>query len=425
MNCETIPLMLSAALDGELSAADRTAMDEHLSGCASCREHFADLQMLDDTLKVALQPPSVQPVVERLLRILASDRDVGRPAEFVPLPLPIRCPDPSLNGRPASRSLARTRRSVVGTVALLICILMIAMAISVPVSEATPAVAEITVATGSIEVMRSKAGKWTSMNQPAGVSLPAHARIRTRDNSLCEIRTKSDALVRLNHETELVMHQPEQIELVSGELWCRTPATTGLEISTTKPPRQPAYETAFTCPSSCETQWQASANQELSCLAVSSLPIELRMNSSAASCTVSPGDTLTFAAGSAPERSGNANRLEAISWQLPLLILRSPGDQELRQRLTQLLAAAGRTKMAYLYEDQIRQLGAKGTLPLLAFVRSPESLEEPDLRFRAMRIIADLAPRESMPDLEALLKDNDPAVQQLSSRALQRLNHDR
>jgi hypothetical protein len=288
-----------------------------------------------------------------------------------------------------------------------------------------PAVAEMTLATGVIEVRKPDSAKWTAVDGKSAVALPAHARIRTRDDSLCEVRTSSNALVRLNRATEMVVHDTQQIELVSGELWCRTPATRSLEISKSKTSATRSRDEVFTCPASCETQWQSSAGNELRCTAVSESPIVLKVSPSRDTCVVGPGDTVAFTAGHAPAPQGRFDLLEALTWQLPLLILRSPNDQELQHRLTQLLAAVGQSKMAYLYEEQIRQLGPKGTLPLIAFVRSTDPSQDPELRRGAMSIIADLAPSSTLPDLDVLCADSDPIVRQLAIRAVQRLRPER
>ncbi len=445
MNCETVARMLNAALDEELNALERAEMDLHLSECESCRERWVDLRGLNNILKLALKPPSANLVIERVMERIASQFDgsvrsasrsqsssavrgsVSMPVGGPQRPTPLDDTD-FAEGQSSSRGghripapLVGSRRQALGPMMLLVCTLAIVAGVVFQIPEATPAVAEMTMATGPIDIMRLNAREWTVVDGSSRIPLPAHARIRTREKSLCEIRTTSDALVRLNHETELVLHRSEQIELVSGELWCRTPAITGLEISTERISRQSSRETVFTCPSSSETQWQTTVDQELRCLAVSSSPVELKVNPPRANCTVQPGESLTFKAGSSPTEAGTSDPLRATSWQLPLLVLRNPQDRELRQRLTQLLANVGQSKISYLYEDQIRQLGPAGTRPLLAFVRSADSLQQPELRYAAMRIIADLAPASSRADLEHLLKDDDSVVRRFSQQALHRL----
>jgi hypothetical protein len=85
----------------------------------------------------------------------------------------------------------------------------------------------------------------------------------------------------------------------------------------------------------------------------------------------------------------------------------------------------GQTKMSSMYDSQIRSLGPAGTIPLLAFVRSSKSLDDPELRHHAMQIIADLAPASTRSDLELLTNDRDPNVRQFARAALARLLKER
>lgn len=421
MNCETALLMLHAFVDGELSAPDRALVDQHLSECPSCHVQLAKIQELDGVLKRALHPPAREPAVERVLQSIHRISESIDPISPDHAPRRIDRDSRLLRGENDLTPRGSARKTTAGTMFVLAITLLIVFVVVVQMPKENPAVAEITMATGSIDVRRSDHARWTAVKGPSVVSLPANARIRTRVDSLCEIRTKSDAIVRLNHATELVVRRPEQIELVTGELWCRTPSTTAMEISSVKTSSRVGSEATFTCPTSSESQWQTTPSNPVSCVGVSSTPIEVAVKLSHENCTVSPGETVSFVAGTAPAKSGYSDRLVARAWQLPLLLLKNPRDPELRQRLTELLAAAGHSKMAYLYDEQIRQLGPPGTLPLIAFVRSSESREQPELRHNAMRIIADLAPRSAEADLKALSNDDDPSVKQFARVALKRL----
>mgnify|MGYP003473204561 CR=1 FL=1 len=90
-------------------------------------------------------------------------------------------------------------------------------------------------------------------------------------------------------------------------------------------------------------------------------------------------------------------------------------------RLQAMLARIGQTKMSSMYDTQIRSLGPAGTIPLIAFVRAPKSLDNPQLRHHAMEIIADLAPASARRDLVSLAKDSDLTVSQFAYVALARL----
>jgi hypothetical protein len=170
-------------------------------------------------------------------------------------------------------------------------------------------------------------------------------------------------------------------------------------------------------------QWRAVPNVGVTCLDVAPTPAEIQLPQT--SCTIQPGQCLTFAAGQPqPDATQHFESLSATNWQLPLLALR-PHDSELRDRLTSLLAVIGNTKVNYMYEDQIRQLGPPGAVPLLAYVMSPESRDKPMLRIRAMSLVVELAPASAIPDLESLQNDQDEIIRKLATQALQRLDPDR
>lgn len=275
MNCETTLLLMNAVLDGELTSAERAELDRHLEECPTCREALSDLQNLDEALARALRPVSLEPVVSKILNAIDEPamrqaKRTGHSAELTETIARVRSRG---DGPPVT-----SRRTATGTMVLVLGTLAVAAVVILRLPDAAPAVAEITLATGSIDVQSSNSSKWTSVDGPSGVVLAAHSRIRTRNDSLCEIRTKSDTLVRLNSETEVVVHQPRQLELISGEFWCRTPTTTSVEISVPKNVRKPRSETTFTCPSSCETQWQTTADDQLRCTSVSASPIELKVS---------------------------------------------------------------------------------------------------------------------------------------------------
>ncbi len=144
--------------------------------------------------------------------------------------------------------------------------------------------------------------------------------------------------------------------------------------------------------------------------------------------TIPPGQSMACSPNGDHELTGYYDRLQATSWQLPLLNTRPPNDPDLQGMLQGLLAHgllanAGMTKMIAFDSTQIRNLGPTGTLPLIAFVRSPESQARPDLRRRAMEIVADLAPESTRQDLEILTSDADPAVARFAQVALDRMSH--
>ena len=419
MICERITLALNAALDNELSSEERLALDQHLDVCASCHEKWAELQGLDTSLKAALQPRSTDSAtdiaINRLMTEISQTVDTTRGHlsdrhRLVPLSKTVRA---------SLAMLPKKRRSARGIVAVLMGMLLLAMGVLIRQPGARLAVAEIMTATGPIDIKWSDAEEWKPLVHATGMSLQAHARVRTSATSLCEIQTTSSAIVRLNHDTEVVLHQAEQVELVTGQFWCRAPNRVGLEVTCSDAKQIPPAAFTFGCSSNSETQWSSTPDQDVRCLVVSDVPVQLKPPR--AIRTVEPGEVLTFTSGKIDSELHHSDVLHETSWQLPLLLQRSPQDNELRSRLLRLLAVIGKTKMSYFYEDQIRQLGPAGSVPLLAFVRSIDSLKDPELRHQAMRIVADLAPPSTLPDLEILIHDGDAVVRQFSVHAIRRL----
>lgn len=113
--------------------------------------------------------------------------------------------------------------------------------------------------------------------------------------------------------------------------------------------------------------------------------------------------------------------LLATSWVNELLAFEPDREQEFQQRVDALLAMLGRTKMAHLYEWEIRSLGDHCALPLLRYVESPDLFVEPHQRQDAARILADVATRQHLPGLLALLDDPDPEVRVCAARGVARL----
>ena len=63
MNCRDLEELLSAYADGELSRTQREFIEEHLSGCAACRETLADFQAAGRRLS-SLREPMVSPDIK-------------------------------------------------------------------------------------------------------------------------------------------------------------------------------------------------------------------------------------------------------------------------------------------------------------------------------------------------------------------------
>ncbi len=79
MNCNRAELSFSSHYDGQLSAAERVALDSHLAGCAPCRTAFAEyVRSISDLKKLRPGPTSRQHVADVMARI---DLDAAREVE--------------------------------------------------------------------------------------------------------------------------------------------------------------------------------------------------------------------------------------------------------------------------------------------------------------------------------------------------------
>ncbi len=406
-------------LDGELSPEERALAELRLQSDPVAMSEWVEARDLNAQLRAVLPVPTWD---DEIL-----ERGSSRHSALTPSPSPGGRGEPERGG---SRIFHPSRHPLFALLAVATCLLL---AMVLFLSEGQPAaasVATLTHATGPVEVRQNTDTEWTRVAQPRNLSLTAGAHVRTPAESLCEVSTPSLGLVRVNQQTEFIVHRPEEIELVAGQFWCRAAATTPLVVSvpgkaTVEPPASDAHPEMclFTCPSSSETLWRID-DQVARCIAVSEQPTELRSGSDQ-TWTIPPGQSMACTPGSDHEPTGYYDRLQATRWQLPLLNTRPPNDPDLQGMLQSLLADVGMTKVRSFDSSQIRSLGPAGTLPLIAFVRSSESLSRPGLRHRAMEIVADLAPASTTNDLQRLVADSDPHVSRLAQTALERLANSR
>jgi hypothetical protein len=137
--------------------------------------------------------------------------------------------------------------------------------------------------------------------------------------------------------------------------------------------------------------------------------------------SVGAGERVTIVEGrvSAPDRVSDP--LLETAWVTELLLLKGHDDPELAGRMDQFLARLGHAKLSLLYEDEIRRLGDHATGPLLAYLRTSDAAVETDRRQTAARLVADVAQPRWVPDLIALLADDDPEVRRFVAAGLNRL----
>jgi hypothetical protein len=137
--------------------------------------------------------------------------------------------------------------------------------------------------------------------------------------------------------------------------------------------------------------------------------------------TLGPGQIAEIRNGEVTRPDRHVDPLLETRWMQPLIVKQGPDNAELHTRVDAILAQIGRSKVATMYEQEIRSLGEHGVLPLIRFVKSPISKDDPGKRYTAMRLTADLAPVWLIPDLIDLLEDSEAGIRQQSASTLHRL----
>jgi hypothetical protein len=86
-----------------------------------------------------------------------------------------------------------------------------------------------------------------------------------------------------------------------------------------------------------------------------------------------------------------------------------------------MFAEIGAAKIGYLYEREIRSLGDASVLPLVYFLKRSSHDTDQARRVVAARLLADLAPPKTIPDLIGLLSDENGQVRFYIAQTLTRL----
>jgi hypothetical protein len=136
---------------------------------------------------------------------------------------------------------------------------------------------------------------------------------------------------------------------------------------------------------------------------------------------LSAGESATLVEGQIVATPVPTDPLLTTGWMHALLVRKDPADAELAERVDSLLKRMEQAESPGRYEQEIRSLGDYAARPLRKFVQSHNSQVEAQRRRVAMRILADVAPSAMIPDLIALLDDDDAEIRVLAAAALHRL----
>ena len=421
MQCEQIRERLGEVFDGGGDESVRIAVEAHLAECAECRAEKESLVLLDANLTKALRSRqrAADSVADRVIQHLRAGRPSPQRGSTASLRVVVLLSSylaAAAAGFLLAVGLLRSEQGEIDDLQ--------AAGRATPGFDAGPTlaapVARVVYAIGPSSYRPPEQEEWVPIvaGQIPAISCPAESVVRTERGSLCELETATGSRIRLNESSEVALRSGEDLELVQGQIWCRAGEAGTVRVAAKEAAEQTADLCLFVCPTRSECV--------LSC--VEEGPLEITAASGAvnvvsdetvhevpfsASCTVQ-GGAVTIS-------EPSSQRLSAERWMQPLLTQAGHDNPELESRVRQLLAQVGRTKVSLLYEQDLRNLGEYGALPLIRFVQSEASRSEPGKRRVAIRIVADTAPVWMVPDLIALLEDDDPEIRSRSASALTRL----
>lgn len=428
MDCEQAIHSISAGIDQEVSQDERTALDAHLAVCESCRATVVAMQLQDATLRRAF-------AARRAAADALADRVIGQlRREIVPntaripwIPMILaaaagflaaviifrpwslhapelaREPDPTRNIERSppnsdSRIAENTPDSGSGN----------NVTESVD-AEPSPRLTQLVFAKGAIEYQSPGDTSWAPL--ATGGTVKPGSRIRTDGSGRCEFRTPDGSEVRLNGDTELVIHSNRQFELVRGQVWSSV-----AEDSEPYQIRVPRSDTKITA---LGTQFDVACGLVATILTVVQGTTEVE--GKAGHELVQFGEQAEIVDGAIAERRRVHDLVVATRWVHEILVLKGHDNAELAKRMDDMLAQIGNAKMSYMAEKEILQLGDHCVLPLTRFIQSDRSRTDRQKRSNAARILAKIAQPWSVEDLIGLVNDDDREVRYYAAKALERL----
>ena len=427
MNCEQIRDLLGAWVDRQMQPASRAEIEEHLQECAQCRTAAESARELHAELVRAFESPraAAARAAEKVISALPGPATAARSADMA------RRPDWASLGLATALgfSLAllvfppwKPRRAVpdfhqpppdgaAGGAA----------------TVAAAPVARLVAATGpeGVEYSDNTPGSWHPVTELSTFQCPSQGSVRTNGNVRCELVTSEGCVVRTNSGTEIAFQSAGCVELKRGEIWCRSTPQAPLEVL----PSLPAAITQEPAPAEPASKYSCTASNSACLLCAAESGERVRVTAAVGNVSVkgrsenlelAPSETASITR-ERIDRDRLPDRLLAVSWMQPLLIRKGHADRELAERVYDLLAQTGDSGLSESYEAEIRSLGEYGVLPLLRYLKSPDSALDAQRRTVAMRIVSDLAPSWAIGDLIGLLRHPDAEVRLLSAAALTRL----
>lgn len=394
MNCEHVIDQLSAWIDGELPPQEGRAIEEHLGLCSDCGNVAAELRVIHQELgrEFCLAPESA-----------------GRVADRVINQLPLQ--DAAQSRLPAKNWtwLASVLAAVAAGFILALCTLPRADRISVNSRNgqlsATP-FAAVRVSTGPLEVS-PLTGQLTFTKHDSS-RLEVGTKLRTR-NHKSELQTTSGVTIRLDSGTQISVPSVDEVVLESGRLWCQTGdgptfaiSGGGARINMTR--------------ATCDIKRDPRGTELIA------LDGSIQVLGNDWQSNVETGTKVSLGNHGIVNQGGPFHPVIETRWIHELLLQKDTGEEELQQRVEQLWASVGYSKVCYLYEEELRSLGGSCVNPLSSFLASRKEFHQRDhRRVLAAQILADVADFSAISRLILLLDDEDGQVRFHIARGLHRI----
>ena len=388
MDCQQALNELGRLIDGELPSDERLALETHLLGCGDCRAACDGLRVSDAELLRAFMP-------RREAATLLADRVIDQ-----------------LRGERTTRVAWRALAVplVAAAAGFLLAVIVLRPSVErsrAPVGAGAAPLARLSLATGPTEVRTPRQIDWLVC--PVSGPIDAGASVRTAADARCELQASDGTQIRLDKSTEIEMPKPRSVRMTRGELYsCVSPDGGPFQVETpdaTVESAQGKFDFACSPGQASLTVLEGSASVECK----------------SGTRRVEQGESVRLIDGRWEDTAPMGDPLQATAWVNELLLMKGVDNPEWTERLNDILAQIGQTKVSYLYEDEIRRLGSRAALPLLRYIESPRSQENEARRISAARLATDLADSSVVGDLIRLLADDNPRVRVYVAQALQRL----
>ncbi|MEM7454967.1 MAG: hypothetical protein AAF456_11510 [Planctomycetota bacterium] len=266
----------------------------------------------------------------------------------------------------------------------------------------------IALATGDVEVKPKDEG-WSDWSVQSEV--PVEAQLRTGETIGCEIVQQDGASIRIDESSEVTFNGGKNVELNHGRLFvCASDDDTSEPVG-------------FSCGHNyVEIEGNVDVRRTGDSFEFMAVGESARINAAQRAEVIPPGHVARISADSEQVEVTPANDpLLATSWMNPFL-QQSTDNAELAERVNQLLAQIGQSKLDHLYEDEIRSLGAPAVDALVAFLRSENPAHQNERqRIKAAQIVSDLATRQHAMSLVDLLEHVDSDVSLILESGLERI----